>query len=264
MGRKISEDTVDGGPGALVVVGPEVAVGVGLAGAGAPPTGVDGLHRLAVTDEQRGVVLPQLVEADGRDVGLPEGAVTLGPEGGSSPAPRRNGHYSRLVQLHHHDEANAAQRALRSIVASRPGAWMARHTLSRIDLLAHRVAPGRIPPSQWLAAVPVGLLTTTGARSGKPHTVPLLITTLEGGWGVIASNYGSARPPAWYFNLRANPVASLEVDGVAHRVRVAQVQGSEKERVREAALGWYRGYTAYEERAGGRDLGFFVLHPEHD
>lgn len=92
----------------------------------------------------------------------------------------------------------------------------------------------------------------------------VLITTLEGGWGVIASNYESARPPARYFNLRANPVASLEVDGVAHQVRVAQVQGSEKERVREAALGWDRGYTACEERSGGRDLGCFVLHPEHD
>lgn len=168
------------------------------------------------------------------------------------------------VQLRSNDEANAAQRILRAVVASRPGAWVSKRALHRIDMLAYRVAPGRIPPSQWLAAVPVGLLTTTGARSGKPHTVPLLVTTLESGWGVIASNYGSGRPPAWFFNLRAHPIASLELDGVAHRVRAEQVHGVEKERVREAALGWYRGYMAYEERAGGRDLGFFVLHPEHD
>lgn len=165
------------------------------------------------------------------------------------------------MQLRRNDEANVAHRAVRDVVASRPGAWMARRALRPIDLLAHRIAPGRIPPSQWLAAVPVGLLTTTGARSGKRHTVPVLVTTLEGGWGVIASNYGSERPPAWYFNLRAHPLASLELDGVVHRVRAEQVQGSEKERVREAALAWYRGYTAYEERAGDRELGFFVLHP---
>ena len=182
----------------------------------------------------------------------------------TSPARRRNGPYALCVQLRRNDEANAVQRTLRAVVASRPGAWALRRTLHRIDLLAHRVAPDRTPPSQWLAAVPVGLLTTTGARSGKPHTVPLLVTPLEGGWGVIASNYGSGRPPAWYFNLRAHPLASLEVDGVTHRVRAEQVHGSEKERVREAALGWYRGYTGYEQRAGGRDLGFFVLHPEHD
>jgi hypothetical protein len=42
------------------------------------------------------------------------------------------------------------------------------------------------------------------------------------------------------------------------------VQGPDRERVRATALEFYRGYTAYEERAGGRDLGFFVLHPERD
>jgi len=168
------------------------------------------------------------------------------------------------MQLRPVDDANPVQRALRSVVASRPGAWVSKRALHRLDLLAHRLAPGRTLPSQWLAAVPVGMLTTTGARSGQPRTVPLMLAPLEDGWGVIASRYGSATPPAWYFNLRAHPQASLEVDGVVHRVRAEQVQGPDRERVREAALEYYRGYTAYEERAGGRDLGFFVLHPERD
>ncbi|WP_344255212.1 nitroreductase family deazaflavin-dependent oxidoreductase [Terrabacter carboxydivorans] len=162
------------------------------------------------------------------------------------------------------DEANPVQRALRGLVASRPGAWVSRRVLHRIDGVAHRIAPGRALPSQWVAAVPVGMLTTTGARSGLPRAVPLMLAPLEDGWGVIASSYGSERPPAWYFNLRAHPRATLEVDGVRHPVRAVQVQGPERERVREAALAYYRGYTAYEMRAGGRDLGFFVLHPERD
>ena len=168
------------------------------------------------------------------------------------------------MQLRRVDDANRTQRALRWLVASRAGAWVSRRTLHRLDLLAHRLAPRRAVPSQVLAAVPVGLLTTTGARSGQPRTVPLLVVPLDEGWGVIASHYGSERPPAWYFNLRAHPRASLEVDGVTHRVRAEQVHGPDRERVREAALAYHRGYAAYEERAGGRDLGFFVLHPEHD
>jgi deazaflavin-dependent oxidoreductase (nitroreductase family) len=168
------------------------------------------------------------------------------------------------MQLRHQDDANRAQRALRWVVASTYGAWVAKRTLHRLDLLAHRFAPGRTTPSQWLAAVPVGMLTTTGARSGRPRTVPLLVVPLDEGWGVIASHYGSVKPPAWYFNLRAHPQATLEVDGVVHRVRAEQVQGTDRERVREAALEIYRGYMAYEERAGGRDLGFFVLHPERE
>ena len=168
------------------------------------------------------------------------------------------------MQLRHLDEANAVQRALRRFVASRHGAWVSKRVLHRLDLVAHRIAPHHAPPSQWLAAVPIGLLTTTGARSGEPRTVPLMLAPLDDGWGVIASHYGSTRPPAWYFNLRAHPDATLELDGVVHRVRAEQVQGADRERVRQAALAYHSGYTAYEERAGGRDLGFFVLHPEHD
>ena len=165
------------------------------------------------------------------------------------------------MQLRRLDEANAIQRALRRLIASRPGAWAGKRVLHRLDLVAHRIAPHRTPPSQWLAAVPIGLLTTTGARSGAPRTVPLMLAPLDDGWGVIASHYGSARPPAWFFNLRANPDATLEIDGVVHRVRAEQVHGQDRERVRAAALAYYSGYTAYEERAGGRDLGFFVPRP---
>lgn len=168
------------------------------------------------------------------------------------------------MQLRRLEQANPVQRGLRSLVASRPGAWLGKRVLHRVDLLAHRLLPGRTPPSQWLAAVPVGLLTTTGARTGRPRTVPLMLVPLEDGWGVIASHYGSRRPPAWHHNLRAHAYASLEVDGVVHRVRAEQVRGPERVRVREAALRWYAGYTAYEERAGGRELGVFVLHPERD
>src|SRR5690349_10929032 len=71
--RKISEDSVDGGPRALVVVGPEVAVGVeGLARAGVAQTGLDDLDRLAVTDEERGVA-PREPPADGDEVARPAG-----------------------------------------------------------------------------------------------------------------------------------------------------------------------------------------------
>jgi deazaflavin-dependent oxidoreductase (nitroreductase family) len=168
------------------------------------------------------------------------------------------------MQLRRLDEANAMQRALRRLVASRPGAWVGKRVLHRLDLVAHRIAPHHAPPSQWLAAVPVGLLTTIGARSGQPRTVPLMLAPLEVGWGVIASHYGSERPPGWYFNLRAEPHATLELDGVVHRVRAEQVHGEDRERVRRAALAYYSGYSVYEQRAGGRDLGFFVLHPVND
>ena len=168
------------------------------------------------------------------------------------------------------DQANAFQRGLRRFSASAPGSWFFKRVLHHLDLLGHRVAPRRRAVSAVLAGIPVGLLTTTGARSGEPRTVPLLAVPLDDGWGLIASRFGSERPPAWYFNLRAHPRATFEVDGVTHPVRAVQLVGPDRERVRSAALAIYPGYAVYEERAGGRDLGFFVLrpedagHPEHD
>ena len=94
--------------------------------------------------------------------------------------------------------------------------------------------------------------------------MPLLAVPLDDGWGLIASRFGSERPPAWYFNLRAHPQATLR-GRRRHAPRPGRAgQGPDRERVRSAALAIYPGYAVYEERAGGRDLGFFVLHPERD
>ncbi|WP_323100444.1 nitroreductase/quinone reductase family protein [Intrasporangium sp. YIM S08009] len=159
------------------------------------------------------------------------------------------------------DQANAFQRGLRRFSATAPGSWFFKRVLHHLDLVGHRLAPGRPAVSTVLAGIPVGLLTTSGARSGQPRTVPLLAVPLDDGWGLIASRFGSERPPAWYFNLRADPRATFEVDGVAHPVHAEQLVGPDRERVRRAALAIYPGYAVYEDRAGGRDLGFFVLRP---
>lgn len=74
------------------------------------------------------------------------------------------------------------------------------------------------------------LLTTTGRRSGQPHTVPL--NYFEDGQDlfVVASNSGSDRPPAWYLNLTANPQVGVQI-GRARKTLTA-VTASAEERAR--------------------------------
>src|SRR5689334_229082 len=55
------------------------------------------------------------------------------------------------------------------------------------------------------------LLTTTGARSGRSHTVPLGFARDGERLLVIASNNGASKAPAWYHNLAANPEVAVEV-----------------------------------------------------
>ncbi len=58
--------------------------------------------------------------------------------------------------------------------------------------------------------LPVLLLTTTGARTGKRRTAPLLYVENGGALVVPASLWGGPRHPAWYHNLVANPLVEVE------------------------------------------------------
>jgi len=59
------------------------------------------------------------------------------------------------------------------------------------------------------------LLTTTGAKSGRPHTVPLawVADGSEDRIVLFASNIGAPKHPAWHVNLVANPEVTIELRG---------------------------------------------------
>lgn len=75
------------------------------------------------------------------------------------------------------------------------------------------------------------LLTTTGAKSGKPRTVPLAYST-DGEHLVIAASKGGAPSnPDWYFNLLAHPVVTVELGTESFQAR-ATIVADERERER--------------------------------
>ena len=79
---------------------------------------------------------------------------------------------------------------------------------------------------------PILLLTTTGARTGRPATVPL-------GFGVddnarvfvVASKAGAPRHPAWFHNLRANPSVTVELGARSFQARAVVTAGEERDRL---------------------------------
>ncbi len=85
---------------------------------------------------------------------------------------------------------------------------------------------------------PMVLLTTTGARTGRPHTTPLV--PLEDGEHlyVFASMGGAPRHPAWYFNLLAHPDVTVERGTETYRATAAVITGEKRDRLfaRQAAL----------------------------
>ncbi|MGI8855393.1 MAG: nitroreductase family deazaflavin-dependent oxidoreductase [Thermomicrobiales bacterium] len=75
------------------------------------------------------------------------------------------------------------------------------------------------------------LLTTTGARSGKPRTIPLGYPPDEDRIIIIASYNGAPNHPDWYHNLVAHPEAIVEVGAERFPVRAMVIEGEEREQL---------------------------------
>jgi deazaflavin-dependent oxidoreductase (nitroreductase family) len=156
-------------------------------------------------------------------------------------------------------DANLAQRSLRQFASTRPGSWLFARTLHHADRVVYRVSGGRTTLAALLSGLPVVMLTSTGAKSGRETTVPLL--GFEEGDAVIliASNYGQAHNPAWLYNLRAHPQARVAVRGHRREVVAEEVESPERERYLAIAAVAYPGYRRYEQRAAPRRISVFRL-----
>jgi deazaflavin-dependent oxidoreductase (nitroreductase family) len=75
------------------------------------------------------------------------------------------------------------------------------------------------------------LLTTTGARSGQPHTTPMTYVIDGDRVLVIASNAGAVRHPDWYRNLVANPEVTVELPDETFQTRAVVAEGEEYDRL---------------------------------
>ena len=159
------------------------------------------------------------------------------------------------------DEANPVQRALRRFAASGPGSWLFARLLDHLDRPVYRLTKGRHTFASLVSGLPVVMVTTTGKRSGRPRTVPLLGLPTERGMAVIASNFGQTHHPAWYHNLRADPHGELARDGRTERFRAVEAEGEERDRIWQQGLAVYPGWSQYEVRASNRRIHVFVLEP---
>lgn len=157
--------------------------------------------------------------------------------------------------------ANPLQRGLRRLGATAPGSKVFRKVLHHIDKPVARMTGGKHTAASLLAGLPIVMLTTTGARSGKRRTVPLLGLPVEGGVAVIASAYGQERHPAWYYNLRADPRCEFAVDGVRRPARAVEATGARREEIWQRGMRIYPGFAKYEVRAAHRTIHAFVLEP---
>jgi deazaflavin-dependent oxidoreductase (nitroreductase family) len=95
---------------------------------------------------------------------------------------------------------------------------------------------------------PLLLLTTTGAKSGKKHTTPVMYLDDGDRVLVFASKAGAPTNPAWFHNLRANPEATVEVGADTYRVAAEVLEGEERDRLYAKQAAAYPGFAEYQEK----------------
>jgi deazaflavin-dependent oxidoreductase (nitroreductase family) len=83
-----------------------------------------------------------------------------------------------------------------------------------------------------LAGRHVMLLTTTGAKSGKESTVVVGFGKDGDRYVVIASANGAPSHPAWYFNLQARPIATVEVGPEKFKVHTRTARPDERDKLK--------------------------------
>lgn len=149
------------------------------------------------------------------------------------------------------------ERLVRRFLMTRFGIWFGRYVLPHLDKPLLYLSRGRysMSPGQ-----PILLLFAIGARSGKRRVTPLLYQRDGERVIIIASNGGRARHPAWYYNLRANPIVTVFLEGHTHTFIAREAEGEERAALWNRAVEYFIGFNLYEQRTE-RTIPVMILEP---
>jgi deazaflavin-dependent oxidoreductase (nitroreductase family) len=151
-------------------------------------------------------------------------------------------------------QARPFQRFVRRTAATRPMAKLFGIIQQPVDEFVFRLTGERATLSSLLSGIPVSMLTTTGAKTGKPRTLPVLALPDGDDLILIASNFGRPGNPSWYHNLRVDPHAKIVTAGVSRELVAREVSGADRERCYARAEEIFPPFTRYPRWAGKREI----------
>lgn len=102
------------------------------------------------------------------------------------------------------------------------------------------------------------LLTTTGRKSGKQVTTPLIYQRHGDGYVIVASKGGDNSHPAWYLNLLAQPEVEVQVKGDRFKAHARTASADEKPELWQTMTGAWPAYDEYQSKTA-REIPVVVL-----
>jgi deazaflavin-dependent oxidoreductase (nitroreductase family) len=115
--------------------------------------------------------------------------------------------------------------------------------IGKLNVPAYRLSGGRI--GNKVGDGPVLLLTTTGRKSGEPRTAPILYLAQGANMILIDTNGGNEKLPGWSHNLRAKPLAEVEIGRRKLTVTARVATGDERTELWSACVDQYAGFDDY-------------------
>ena len=109
-----------------------------------------------------------------------------------------------------------------------------------------------------IQGLPVVLVTTVGAKSGKLRKFPLMRVEHEGQYALVASIGGAPKNPEWYHNVTKHPQVELQDGTVTKDYQAREVFGDEKATWWERCVAAFPPYAEYQKKTE-RQIPVFVL-----
>ncbi len=159
-------------------------------------------------------------------------------------------------------DPNFLQHTNSQLTKFKPTAWLFSHTMHHLDRTIYKMSNDRSTAASMLTGLPIIILTTTGAKSGKARTTPLIVTPHGDDLILIASYYGNKRHPGWYHNLKAHPACGVEWNGRSRTYIAREASREEKATCWQLATQIFPTYDIYKTRTGGREIPLMILTPK--
>ncbi len=122
-------------------------------------------------------------------------------------------------------------------------------TVTRFHVLLYRSSGGKI----WktMQGFPVLILTTTGRKSGKTRSTPVVYIRDDNNYMIAASNGGFKNHSSWYYNITANNNIRVDINGKTHWVTAEILEGEERDKAYEIFKSQGDNFVKYEKQTEG-------------
>ncbi len=156
---------------------------------------------------------------------------------------------------------NAFQRLLHRFVMIRPVTAFFAPWIHRLDKALLERTNGKHSLAEILGW-PIVEITTLGAKSNLPRTMPLIGVVEGARIALVASSFGREHNPGWYYNLKKNPECDVLFNGRSGKYIARELEGDDYDHYWQLAVSYYAGYEKYKKRASHRHIPIMLLEPK--